>query len=109
LYGVDPYIAMDDSVWRSMTVVQNTPLVITDRRTVKKDDLLEVEKILPDKVERAYYLKHRDHHKYYYMSKMEPEDVAIFITWDNLTDSTTAGMKPYASSHKTPDRLLDCF
>jgi hypothetical protein len=86
------------NVWRSMSVVMSTPLVLTDRRTIQKDDLMEVEKILPDKVERAYYLKHRPYHQYYYMSHMEPDDVAIFVTWDALTDGATAEYSPHGAA-----------
>ncbi|ERS95530.1 hypothetical protein HMPREF1624_08046 [Sporothrix schenckii ATCC 58251] len=44
------------NLWRPLAVVRNAPLVITDKRTVPQDDLMEVEKVLPDKVERSNYV-----------------------------------------------------
>lgn len=79
------------SAWRPFSTVENAPLVITDRRTVLKEDLLEVDKVLPDKVEKAYYLLHRGHHKWYYMSHQTPEDVALFMTWSSQNEDTIAG------------------
>lgn len=58
---------------------------------MKQEDLVEVEKVLPDKVERAYYLKHRDYHEWFYMSDQSPDDVAIFTTWDNSKGDDVAG------------------
>lgn len=47
--------------------------------------------MLPDKVERAYYVKYRPYHEYFYMSKQGPEDVAFFTTWDMRKGAQTAG------------------
>ena len=43
---------------------------------------MEVEKVLPDKVERNYYVEYKPYHEFFYMSDQGPEDVAIFITWN---------------------------
>lgn len=57
-----------------------------------QQDLMEVEKVLPDKVERAYYVKYRPYHRYFYMSNQGPDDVALFTTWDLKKGDHTAGM-----------------
>ena len=79
------------SVWRPLNIVKNAPLVIANRRTVLQNDLMEVEKVLPDKVERNYYVKYQPYHKYFYMSDQGPDDVAIFTTWDSRKGDRTAG------------------
>ncbi|KAI0182242.1 hypothetical protein EV127DRAFT_493346 [Xylaria flabelliformis] len=40
--------AMIVNVWRPLHIVENTPLLLCDRRTVPKDDLIEVDKVLSD-------------------------------------------------------------
>lgn len=85
------------SVWRPLDVVTNAPLVISDRRSILQDDLIEVEKVLPDKVERNAYVKYKPYHQYYYLSNQGPEDVALFMTWDMERGKRTAGMCLFAS------------
>lgn len=52
---------------------------------------MEVEKVLPDKVERNYYVKFQPYHEYFYMSDQGPEEVAIFTSWDGDEVERTAG------------------
>ncbi|KAL6828082.1 hypothetical protein V8C40DRAFT_274522 [Trichoderma camerunense] len=84
--------------WRPLNIVKNAPLVISDRRTVLQDDLLEVEKVLPDKVERNFYLKYKPYHKWFYMSDQGPEDVAIFTSWEEKNGSETAEFPPHGAA-----------
>lgn len=56
-----------------------------------QDDLMEVEKVLPDKVERNYYVKYQPYHEYFFMSEQGPEDVALFTTWDIEKSEIVAG------------------
>lgn len=88
---MDSHITTLSSSWRPLNIVKNAPLVISDRRTVLQDDLLEVEKVLPDKVERNFYVKYKPYHKWFYMSDQGPEDVAIFTSWEEKNGSETAG------------------
>lgn len=86
------------NAWRPFSTVENAPLVVTDRHTVLKEDLLEVDKVLPDKVEKAYYVLHRGHHRWYYMSHQTPEDVALFMTWSSENDDTIADFPPHGAA-----------
>lgn len=68
------------------------PIVLADRRTVKKSDLIEVEKVVPDKVEKAYYVMHQDHHSWFYMSNQTPDEPIMFVTWCSSDVTEAAGM-----------------
>lgn len=65
----------------------NSPLVISDRRSIGQSDLIEVDKIQPNIVEQAYYVKYRSYHKWYFMSQQTTEDLALFTTWDSVRDT----------------------
>lgn len=87
--------------------MKNAPLVIADRRTVLQSDLMEVEKVPPDKVERNYYVKHQPYHKYYYMSDQSPDYVAIFTMWDQMKGEYTAGRFLESSAEMTVTTLIN--
>lgn len=74
-------------------MVRNTPLLFADKRTVRKDDLIEVDKVLKDKVEKSYYVFHRDYHKWYSLADQRCDEVVIFPTWTSETNREVfAGM-----------------
>lgn len=76
-----------DSLWRPLNkVVRNTPLLLCDRRSVLRKDLIEVDKVLPDKVEKSHFLFHRDYHRWFSLSNQQSDEVAIFITWTSDSD-----------------------
>ena len=80
------------SVWRPLNnVVQNTPLLFCDRRTVPKKDLIEVDKVLSDKVEKSYFMFYQDYHGWYYLSEQRSDEVAVFPTWTSMPEGDFAG------------------
>ncbi|KAK4176445.1 hydroxylase/desaturase CTB9 [Triangularia setosa] len=95
------------NTWRPLSVVKTAPLVIMDRRTVLQDDLIEVEKVLPDKIERGYYVKYQSYHKYFYMSDQGPENVALFTTWDIKQGDRTAEIPPHGAASFFANDCLD--
>ncbi|KAG5820385.1 hypothetical protein H9Q74_000615 [Fusarium xylarioides] len=86
------------NVWRPLDVVKCAPLILADRRTVKRTDVFEVQKVLPDKLEKANYLNHEPYQKWYYMSDQSPEDVAIFTTWEERDDLEFADCSPHGAA-----------
>lgn len=72
------------SLWRPLKPVENAPLVLCDSRTVFHEDLVEVDKVLPNKVEHSFYLKYRDYHKWFMLSNQQPDEVIFFNTWDSV-------------------------
>ncbi|KAK7420405.1 hypothetical protein QQX98_002828 [Neonectria punicea] len=79
------------NVWRPFQTVQTAPLAFCDPRTIKTDDLIEVDKVAPESVELGYYMKHRTHQRWYWMSHQEPEDPVLFISWDPRDHGDRAG------------------
>lgn len=79
------------SVWRPLFTVENSPLVICDRRSVLKDDLMEVDKILADRVEKGYFLLHRENHQWHTLSSQAADEVAIFKSWSGDLSEMFAG------------------
>ena len=79
------------SAWRPIRVVENAPLVLCDRRSVRKRELIEVDKVLPDKVEQAFFIHHNKDQKWYYLSRQAPEEVTLFVSWRPEGDGDIAG------------------
>ncbi|TPX09380.1 uncharacterized protein E0L32_009424 [Thyridium curvatum] len=91
--------AMIINVWRPLNdSVKNTPLLFCDRRSVPKKDLIEVHKVRSDKVEKSYFLFHRDYHRWYYLSGQRKEEVAIFPTWQSDSRDDFAGKRLFATA-----------
>ncbi|KUJ16721.1 uncharacterized protein LY89DRAFT_645599 [Mollisia scopiformis] len=96
------------NVWRPLGTVKNAPLVLTDRRSVHKEDLIEVEKVLPDKVERAYFVKYQAYHRWYYLSEQSPKDVAMFVTWDCDEEEVKAAYPPHGAASQFTEDPYEC-
>lgn len=84
-------LTMIQSAWRPLVTVTNAPLLLCDKRTVDVDDLLEVKKIMPDRIEENLYLRFRSYHKWYWLSEQKPDEVYLFTSWNSTKHSTCAG------------------
>lgn len=80
------------SVWRPLSTVKNAPLILSDRRTVFKRDLIEVDQIMPDIVNKTAFLCYCPSQKYYWLAEQRPEEVAIFATWAPPAEADHAGV-----------------
>lgn len=91
------------SFWRPFNdVVRNTPLLFCDRRTVPAEDLIEVDKVLPDKVEKSWFMFYRGYHRWYTLAGQRSDEVAVFPTW------TSEPMGPFASMLCSFNRATSC-
>lgn len=82
--------------------MRNTPLLLCDRRSVQREDLIEVDKVLSDKVEKSYFLFHRDYHRWYSLHNQRSDEVVMFLTWCmDSDDSETAGECTHAIGVRT--------
>ncbi|KAF2114037.1 hypothetical protein BDV96DRAFT_647525 [Lophiotrema nucula] len=98
------------NAWRPLLVVQNAPLMICDRQTVRKTDLVEVDKILSDKVEKGFHIHHRDWHRWYYLSEQTPDELALFKSWVPETPGEIADYPPHGAGrleHEILDSLRE--
>ncbi|KAF2810716.1 uncharacterized protein BDZ99DRAFT_462061 [Mytilinidion resinicola] len=97
------------NVWRPLNkVVKNTPLLFCDKRTIQKTDLIEVDKVLQDKVEKSYFLFHRDYHKWYYLANQRSDEVFLFPTWTSKSDGGEhADCSPHGAGASQTDQWKD--
>ncbi|KAF4461389.1 hypothetical protein FALBO_11815 [Fusarium albosuccineum] len=78
------------NVWRPLVPVENAPLAVCDRRSVLPEDVVLVDKVLPNNVEEETCIIPKDYHKWYYISSQQPDEVLLFIQWeDDGTNSQT--------------------
>lgn len=86
------------NVWRPLLPVENAPLVLCDRRSVRRSDLLEADKVSPGLIERDYFVKYDADQKWYWLSNQRPDEVTIFKSWDSCNEASTAGCAPHGSA-----------
>lgn len=76
------------NLWRPITTVQRTPLALCDASTVQADDLhdSEIRGGLDDPNRPplfGYNLSYNPDHRWYYTSRMEPEEIYAFKLYDS--------------------------
>jgi hypothetical protein len=80
------------NVWRPVKTVFKDPFAVCDARSVKEEELVPIKLIYPHHATETYALRPSKHqesgggHKWYYMSKQEPDEVLIFKCFDSKTD-----------------------
>lgn len=57
-----------------------------DRRSVLPEDAIEVDKVLPNNLELETCIYHRPYHKWYFMSEQTPNDVLLFVQWEECEE-----------------------
>jgi len=85
------------NVWRPLQTVQNTPLILCDRQSVRSDDILEVDQVSPEKVELSMSLKYHPSQKYYWLSRQSNEEILMFTSWDSVQDNGSASHTPHGA------------
>jgi len=91
--------------WRPLIAqVEDTPLALCDRRTVKDGDIVLVDKIQPDYVNEGLYLKHRPYHRWYWLSGQTKSEPFMFVTWDSEAGDVQA-CPPHAAFDNPRARL----
>ncbi|OCL09233.1 hypothetical protein AOQ84DRAFT_404936 [Glonium stellatum] len=86
------------NVWRPLHPVDNAPLVLCDRRSVRRSDLLEADKVSPGLIERDSMLKYDTNQKWYWLSNQQPDEVTLFKSWDSCNDENIADCAPHGSA-----------
>lgn len=51
---------------------------------MKRSDLVPYDKILADRDAENAFLKYREYHNWYWMSKQAIDEPCIFVVWDSL-------------------------
>lgn len=66
------------------------PLGLCLPSSIAISDLTEMDTITLDKVGESYYVHYNPQHQWYWASKMVPEEVLVFTTWDSKQPSGQA-------------------
>ena len=75
------------NVWRPIRgPVQDSPLAVSDARSVAEDDLVATDLIYPDRTGEVYYVKFNPEHKWFYAPAMRSDEVMLIKCYDSVAD-----------------------
>lgn len=67
------------------------PLAFCDPRSVRTEDIVEVDKVSPQLIEMGYFLKYRPYHRWYWMPQQKSDEPVLFVSWDPTSQVDQAG------------------
>jgi hypothetical protein len=75
------------NVWRPIRgPVQDSPLAVSDARSVARKDLVATDLIYPDRMGEIYYVQYNPAHKWFYAPAMRNDEVLLIKCYDSLDD-----------------------
>ena len=74
------------STWRPIRTIEASPLALCDYHTLSFHDLVETDLVSQDYVGETYSVKHNPDHRFYWLSKQEPDDLCLFVVFDSIHD-----------------------
>ena len=75
------------NVWRPIRgPVLRTPIALADAGSVRPDDLIATDQVFPDRVGEIYQLAHGAEQRWYWVPRMERDEVLLIKGWDSLDD-----------------------
>jgi hypothetical protein len=109
------------NVWRSFGASpERFPLAAADGRTVLPADYVAVDLVYPDRTGEVYYTAHTSGQRWFYFSRMQPNEAMLFKCFDSAHDGRTrytahtGFANPHAPAETPPResievRALLCF
>lgn len=94
------------NVWRPLVdPVEDFPLALCDTRSLTAADLVDTERRAPNHTGEIQLALHRDEQRWFYFSKMRPDEVLLFKTFDSID----GGVNPCSihSAIRLPDAPAD--
>ncbi len=77
------------NVWRPLVdPVQDYPLALCDTRSLKAQDLVDTERRASNHIGEIQLAVHDPAHRWFYYSKMRPDEVLLFKTFDSIDGGT---------------------
>lgn len=71
------------NTWRSLLpVLEDNPLALCDSRSVREEDLVPADRIIPNAVGEVYYLKYNPSHKWHWLSRQTDSELFVFVMYD---------------------------
>jgi hypothetical protein len=78
------------NVWRSFGVSsERFPLAAADGRTIVPTDHVAVDLVYPDRTGEIYYTAHSSGQRWFYFSRMQPNEAMLFKCFDSARDGRT--------------------
>ena len=78
------------NVWRSFGVsADRFPLAAADGRTVLPSDYVAVDLVYPDRTAEIYYAAHSNGQRWFYFSRMQPDEAMLFKCFDSACNGRT--------------------
>ncbi len=75
------------NVWRPIRgPVQDSPLAVSDARSVDNEDLVATDLIYPDRTGEIYYVKFNPQHKWFYAPAMRNDEIMLIKCYDSALD-----------------------
>jgi hypothetical protein len=75
------------NVWRPIRgPVQDSPLAVSDARSVHDQDLVATDLIYPDRTGEVYYVKFNPEHKWFYAPAMRDDEIMLIKCYDSIDD-----------------------
>lgn len=94
------------NVWRPIKgPVERSPLALADAESVKREQLIATDQVFPDRVGEIYQLAHAPEQRWYWVPRMEREEVVLIKGWDSLDDGR-AMFTPH-SAFRIPEQSPD--
>jgi hypothetical protein len=77
------------NLWRSIRgPVLVSPLALADARSIRVDDWVATDLVYPDRLGEVYSVRHNPAHRWYFYSKLQPDEAVLIKTYDSLEDGT---------------------
>jgi hypothetical protein len=75
------------NVWRPIRgPIQDSPLAVSDARSVAEHDLVATDLVYPDRTGEIYYVKFNPEHKWFYAPAMRDDEVMLIKCYDSVAD-----------------------
>ena len=71
------------STWRSLIPkLEDRPLAFCDFRSIDPEDLIEADRVLPDRVGEVYYLRYHEEQRWYWLEHQDQDELFMFMMYD---------------------------
>jgi hypothetical protein len=75
------------NVWRPIRgPIQDSPLAVSDARSVAQHDLVATDLVYPDRTGEIYYVKFNPEHRWFYAPAMRNDEVMLIKCYDSVAD-----------------------
>jgi hypothetical protein len=75
------------NVWRPIRgPIQDSPLAVSDARSIAENDLVATDLIYPDRTGEIYYVKFNPQHRWFYAPAMRNDEVMLIKCYDSVAD-----------------------